>query len=66
MHFFHAEAPMRLESSINHNIRDCYEYDLDNTISFIPVIRQICKDLSTGIKPDVISARFHNTVVKPL
>lgn len=61
---FHAEAPMRLESSLNTNIRGCYEYDLDKTISFIPVIRQICKDLSAGVKPDIISARFHNTVVE--
>jgi hydrogenase maturation protein HypF len=61
---FHAEAPMRLESSVNPNIRDCYAYDMDKTISFIPAIRQICNDLSTGIKPDVISARFHNTVVE--
>jgi hydrogenase maturation protein HypF len=61
---FHAEAPMRLESSIRSNIRDFYDVDLSDGISFLPAIRQICADLSHGVSSGIISARFHNTVAE--
>ncbi len=61
---FHAEAPMKLESAIRNNIQDFYDIDSSDGISFLPAIQQICTDLSDGVSPEVISARFHNTVAE--
>jgi hydrogenase maturation protein HypF len=61
---FHAEAPMRLESLVNPTIHDCYDFEMDDTVSFLPAIRQICTDLTEGSDPVVISTRFHNTVAE--
>ncbi len=61
---FHAEAPMKLESAIRNDIRDYYDMDMSGKISFLPAIQQICADLSHGISPEIISARFHNTVTE--
>jgi len=61
---FHAEAPMKLESAIRCDIRDFYDFSLVPEISFIPAIRQICRDLQQGVTPDIISSRFHNTIVE--
>jgi hydrogenase maturation protein HypF len=61
---FHAEAPMRLESAVESNIRDHYDYDLTGTISFTPAIRQIVSDVISGTRPGIIAARFHNTIAE--
>jgi hydrogenase maturation protein HypF len=61
---FHAEAPMKLESAIRSDIRDFYDVNTSNGISFLPAIQQICADLSQGVSTGIISARFHNTVVE--
>ncbi len=61
---FHAEAPMRLESCINPDIHDCYDFEINTNISFLPAIRQICSDLAAGITTDIISSRFHNTLAE--
>jgi hydrogenase maturation protein HypF len=61
---FHAEAPMKLESAIRSDIRDFYDVNTSNGISFLPAIQQICADLSQGVSAGIISARFHNTVVE--
>jgi hydrogenase maturation protein HypF len=61
---FHAEAPMKLESAIRNDIGDYYDMDMSGKISFLPAIQQICADLSHGISPEIISARFHNTVTE--
>jgi len=61
---FHAEAPMKLESAIWDDVRDFYDVDKANGISFLPAIQQICADISHGVSAGIISARFHNTVVE--
>jgi hydrogenase maturation protein HypF len=61
---FHAEAPMRLESCIVPGIDEYYDFNLSDTLSFVPAIRQICDSLSKGEPLGVISARFHNTVAE--
>jgi hydrogenase maturation protein HypF len=61
---FHAEAPMKLESAIRNDIRDFYDFDRSDGISFLPAIMQICTDLSHGVPAGIISARFHNTVAE--
>ncbi len=61
---FHAEAPMRLESIIDKNIREHYDFEFDKVISFKPAIMQIISDMQNNISPQVISTRFHNTVIE--
>jgi hydrogenase maturation protein HypF len=61
---FHAEAPMRLESAIQQGISEAYDFIPGEEISFIPAIKQICSDVSRGIRAGEIAARFHNTVVE--
>jgi len=59
---YHAEAPMKLESIIDKNCNDRYNYEINPTISFKQTIREIVKDLNN--KPiSIISAKFHNTII---
>jgi hydrogenase maturation protein HypF len=61
---FHAEAPMRLESMVNKNVQDHYDFAVGDEISFLSTVQQLCSDLTKGITPDIISARFHNTLTE--
>lgn len=62
---YHAEAPMRLESVIDHRITGEYNYNLTGeTISFGRTIMEIISDVERGIRIGEISAKFHNTVAK--
>lgn len=60
---FHAEAPMKLESAVRMDT-GFYDIALSDGISFLPAIQQICKELSHGVNPGIIAARFHNTVAE--
>ena len=61
---FHAEAPMRLESWVLHDIRDFYDFSGTDTLSFLPAVRQICTDMSAGLRMGIIATKFHNTVAE--
>jgi hydrogenase maturation protein HypF len=61
---FHAEAPMRLESCVLQDFGEYYDFNMTDSISFVPMIRQICKDVCDHVEPAVISTRFHNTVAE--
>jgi hydrogenase maturation protein HypF len=61
---FHAEAPMRLEAAVKTGVHDHYHFELTDTISFIPAIRQICDEMQGGTDSGVIAARFHNTIIE--
>ncbi|MFP4065751.1 MAG: carbamoyltransferase HypF [Bacteroidales bacterium] len=61
---FHAEAPMRLESVIDKNVTEAYPFRAGETISFRPAMDGILRDLENNQPIPVISARFHNTIVK--
>jgi hydrogenase maturation protein HypF len=60
---FHAEAPMRLESVVARGIKDRYELETGNGLSFNTAIRQIVQDLQQKTPVPVISARFHNSII---
>jgi len=62
---FHAEAPMRLESIANIEINDRYDFEiLQEAISFRTMIHQIVKDVLQHEPRDLISGKFHNTMVE--
>lgn len=60
---FDAEAPMKLESFVDPQTESHYNFETkENRIGFISTFRQIVDDLKQDISPEVIAARFHNTV----
>ncbi len=60
---FHAEAPMRLEDLVISDTRGSYNYSINNSsISFKPAMDEILDDLGKDIRPEVIAAKFHNTI----
>jgi len=63
---FHAEAPMRLESVIDRNIKERYDCETGREISFGKTIRGVVDDLRKGVPVPVISAKFHNTVISAI
>ena len=61
---FHAEAPMRLEDIITPGINEAYSFEINNHISFGPMIKSIIEDLNSKLPIGDISAKFHNTLIK--
>jgi hydrogenase maturation protein HypF len=61
---FHAEAPMRLESAIVHGIKDSYPFSAGKTIGFSDTFRSVLDDIRKGTSEGIISAKFHNTIIK--
>jgi len=61
---YQAEAPMLLESVLDHSEKGAYEFEIcDKQISFIRMIKRIVEDIHDGLSSGRISAKFHNTVV---
>lgn len=63
---FHAEAPMRLQDTVQEDISESYPFINEKMIDFSPMIRAIVDDLNKKIPVGVIAARFHNTVVEAI
>ncbi len=61
---FHAEAPMRLENLATENTSKAYTVELNKTLSFSTMIRQIVEDLQNNTAPAVIATKFHNTITR--
>ena len=62
---FHAEAPMRLEDSIDEEENGFYDFEiLEGEISFAKTIKDIVKDIENHESISKISAQFHNTIVE--
>jgi len=60
---YHAEAPVRLESYINHQVSETYSYRISNDISFKPAIIQVIEDIRKKLSLKTIVTKFHNTVI---
>ena len=60
---FHAEAPMRLESIAAEGIADSYPFQPGTVIGFKPTFSAIIDDLNKGTAREIISAKFHNTMI---
>ncbi len=63
---FQAEAPMRLESLVRPDVPESYPVLIDDVISFEPMIREIILDLIKKRSSELISTKFHNTVVSAI
>ncbi len=61
---YDAQAPMLLESVINHDVTDHYPFSLSIPIEIKPIIRAILADIHKNVPVGTISARFHNTICR--
>jgi len=61
---FHAEAPMRLEDAIKKGEQAYYPFELAESIPIKPIVKAVVSDIKAGKAAGLISARFHNTLVK--
>lgn len=62
---FEAEAAMKLESAVDPGETRSYGFAVSgNSISFVPMIREIVKDLSDRESVGRIAAKFHNTLAR--
>jgi len=60
---FEAEAPIRLESILDESCKEKYSFTKGKTISFDLTIKEIIKDIKSGVSNPVISSKFHNTII---
>lgn len=60
---FQAEAPMLLESLTIKGITESYSISINETINFNDMIREIIHDINKNISLEIISTKFHNTIV---
>lgn len=65
---FEAEGPMRLEACADRQTRDFYPTSMndDGVILVGPMITGIIEDMTKRVRPEVISARFHHSVIAAL
>lgn len=62
---FHAEAPMRLEDAIsNFETTEYYNFSTGKTLDFKCTVKEIVDDIKKNIETRIISAKFHNTIVR--
>lgn len=65
---YEAEAAINLEYTARKGIRAHYEYEFKDrdeiTIDIAKILEGIIKDLENNVDKEIISAKFHNTVVK--
>ena len=54
---------MRLESIINESVKESYNFEVDELVSFKKTFESIINDLKKDVDIPVISAKFHNTIV---
>jgi hydrogenase maturation protein HypF len=60
---FHAEAPMRLESTMDKNCSESYPFKIKEVILTEQIIEGVVDDLMNNVSVPVISAKFHNTII---
>ena len=66
---FDAQLPMALEAIVANEIDEHYDFELKGVpiqIDLDKMIRQQITDIQKGLAPDVISAKFHNTIAVAL
>ncbi len=62
---YQAEAPMLLESAIDHSENGSYPYGIEEgQVSFTPLIRGVVEDILKGTSTGTVAAKFHHTLVQ--
>ncbi len=64
---FEGQAAMELETILDDAESGCYDFSWEDDgtcrIATTPIIQGVVRDVEKGISPNVVSARFHNTLV---
>jgi hydrogenase maturation protein HypF len=69
---FDAQLPMALESVVQPDVEDRYEYDLHSPggepmqLDLRKMLRELTEDVKRAVAPATISAKFHNTLAEAL
>ena len=63
---FHAQAPMYLENVADRNEKSKYGFEIKDTISFLQTVEDIVNDIKKNVSTEIISARFHNTLIEAI
>ncbi len=66
---YEGQAAMMLEWILDENVRELYNFEIEEkngilTFQWEPLIKEIIKDLKKGVKKEIISSKFHNTLVE--
>lgn len=63
---YEGEGPMKLEALTQQGIEEAYPVESGETIPLKETISALVADLRSGIPPEVISTRFHNTMARAI
>ena len=65
---FEGQAAMELEFAVHSCVCESYSFEIKSTapsvVDWRPMIDEIIDDVRNGVKPGVISAKFHNAMVE--
>ena len=65
---YEGQAAMMLEFIVNQNENGFYKFEIIEKkpflIDWFPMIKEIMKDISVKVSRDIITAKFHNTLVE--
>ena len=62
---YEAQAAIELETICQPDITSSYEINLsENKILIRPMLLSMIEDILTGVKPSIISAKFHNSLIQ--
>ena len=64
---YEGQVAIALDHAADDSVRDSYAFALDRSqapleVDLRPAVREAVSDLSSGLSPGVVSARFHNTL----
>jgi hydrogenase maturation protein HypF len=57
---YEAQAAIELETLVEEEVEEAYEFSLGEAIDSAPLIRAVVADVKSGVPPGVIAAKFHN------
>jgi hydrogenase maturation protein HypF len=57
---YEAQAAIELETLVNEDVNEVYEFALEKAIDSAPLIRAVVSDVKSGVPSGVIAAKFHN------
>jgi len=57
---YEAQAAIELETLVNEDVNEVYEFVLEKAIDSAPLIRAVVSDVKSGVPSGVIAAKFHN------
>jgi hydrogenase maturation protein HypF len=57
---YEAQAAIELEALVEEDVKEAYEFAVEEAIDSAPLIRAVVSDVKSGVPSGVIAAKFHN------